>query len=309
MKHWTRWLFAAAAGMLTWAWLADYVRRRVRAQQIFAHSQKRVARVNVTDVIERELHDELWREEIFAQLPAHTRYYEMRRYEWIWQLLPRDVHAAKVLDAGCGDGYILQETAKRWRGAGARFFGMDISFYKTARAQQRLGASAHINVANLERTPFPDNTFDLIVCTEVLEHLLHVQPGITELWRILKPGGRLLLSTPSRHPVYWSYANPFTWLEAFVGLFFPAALPPFHNLEHPDDPHSVVHRAFTQQELQNELRAFENVTILSTSFRLPTMLYRTMDAPEMWARIETLRAQIPLWNRLGETLLVCAVKP
>lgn len=308
MKYWMRWMMAAAAGLLLWGWLADYGRRRMRAQQVFSQSQKRVARVNVKDVIERELQDEMWREEILAQLPAHTHYYEMRRYELIWQLLPRSIRNAQVLDAGCGDGYILQETAKRWRAEGARFFGMDISFYKTARARERLGASAHINVANLERTPFADNTFDVIVCTEVLEHLLNVQPGIAELRRILKPGGRLLLSTPSRHPVFWSYANPLTWLEAFAGLFFPAALPPFHNLEHPDAPNSVVHRAFTQSELHKELRAFENVTIRSTSFRLPTMLYRTIRAPEAWARIEMLLARVPLLNRLGETLIVDAVK-
>ena len=111
-------------------------------------------------------------------------------------------------------------------------------------AEVRLRSTARIAVANVEGLPFPDGSFDTIVFTEVMEHLLHVEDGSVNCGAICRPGGRVILSTPSKHAVSISFANPFTWIEAVVGLVLPVLLPPFHNLEDPEDPQSVVHRAF-----------------------------------------------------------------
>lgn len=286
----------------------DYLRRRRRAEKIFRASQTRVVNVGTRDVIARELEDTLTREQVLAKLPAAMRDYDQRRYDVAWGFIPRELRLARFLDAGCGDGFILQETRRFFSQQFKEFFGSDISHYKCIRARARLGDHAALNVANLEQLPYRSDTFEVVLCTEVLEHLLNVQTGVAELRRVLTPNGRLIFSTPSKHPMFFSYTNPFTWLEALVGLFLPAALPPFHNLERPTDPNSVVHRAFTIQELQNELHAFSRVKIRTTKFRLPGFLYRRVRSPRVYARIERFLSQIPVLNRLGETLIICAVK-
>lgn len=300
------WALVLAFGAVYFA--ADFVRRRWRAQTLAQASQSRVDRVGVADVIEREQQDELWREELSAQLPMSVRYYDRRRYEIVWSLMPTNLAGTRFLDAGCGDGFVLQETAKHFRRAAPTWHGTDISPYKAERAGIRLGATAQIAAANAEGLPFADSSFDTIVCTEVMEHLLHVETGIGELRRVCRPGGRVILSTPSKHAVFFSFANPLTWVEAVAGLYFPALLPPFHNLEHPGDPNSVVHRAFTYAELKKELGGFQNVEIQSFDFRLPGIFYRWIRSPQQLARIEEFLARIPVVNRLGETLIVCADK-
>lgn len=150
--------------------------------------------------------------------------------------------------------------------------------------------------------------FDVILSTKVLEHLLRVEPGLAELWRVCRPGGRVLLSTSSRHSIFISFANPLTWLEALASLYVPHVLPPFHNLERPNDLHSVVHRAFTRQELRAGFRAFQSISIRSCQYRLPGPLYRWIRSPQTLLRLEKFIARIPLVKHLGETLIVCAVK-
>lgn len=306
-RKWMRWWgLLLALGTLYFA--VDFVRRRMRARQLANSSQRRVGQVRVADVIDRELQDELWREELSAQLPMAVRYYDRRRYEIVRSLMPKNPAGTRFLDAGCGDGYVLQETAKHFRHNPPAWFGTDISPYKAERASVRLRAVAQIAVANVEGLPFADGSFDTIVCTEVMEHLLRVENGIGELLRVCRPGGRVILSTPSKHAVFFSFANPFTWLEAVVGLYLPALLPPFHNLEHPEDPESVVHRAFTYAEIKKQLRGFEAVSIESFNFRLPGIFYRWIRSPRQLTQIEAFFAAIPIVNRLGETLVVCAVK-
>lgn len=302
------WLILSFVALLALFWIGDYARRRRRARRMVAASRARMTQVNVADVIERETEDVPWREELLAQQPAHVRVPEQWRYELVWCMIPPGSRAGSFLDAGCGDGYVLQETRAHLPERFVRWYGADISDYKAARAHERLGARAAIAVANVEQLPYRDANFDVILSTEVLEHLLRVEPGIAELCRICRPGGRVLLSTPSRHCVFISFANPLTWLEAAASLYVPQVLPPFHNLERPNDPHSVVHRAFTRQELRAGFSAFQSVSIRSCQYRLPGPLYRWIRSPQTLLRVEQFLARIPLVKHLGETLIVCAVK-
>jgi 2-polyprenyl-3-methyl-5-hydroxy-6-metoxy-1,4-benzoquinol methylase len=107
--------------------------------------------------------------------------------------LPADA----VLDAGCGDGRFLAALARDPRRP-ARLVGSDISerILETARATvEREDATVEVVQANLEQLPFADDTFDLVVSTQVIEHLLDVAAGIRELARVLRPNGTLVLST------------------------------------------------------------------------------------------------------------------
>jgi SAM-dependent methyltransferase len=105
-----------------------------------------------------------------------------------------DVRGCKrILDAGCGNGryskFLLREAD-----ADAVITAFDLSPRMLQRARNRLANPrvSHV-IADLTRLPYGDESFNAIVCGWVLEHLPDPQPGLTELARLLKPGGKLLL--------------------------------------------------------------------------------------------------------------------
>ena len=97
----------------------------------------------------------------------------------------------QVLELGCGEGYgmqILSPHTKQYiavdkKKPGARFFTRNISF-------QRCRLPFLVN--------FGDNSFDTIICFQVIEHIKNDNKLLSEIKRVLKPGGQLLLTTPNR---------------------------------------------------------------------------------------------------------------
>jgi SAM-dependent methyltransferase len=107
-----------------------------------------------------------------------------------------DVSGCKhILDAGCGNGR-YSRFLLRCADPDAILTTFDLSPRMLARARRRLRNSrvSHA-VADLTRLPYADASFDAIVCGWVLEHLPDPQPGLRELARVLRPGGKLLLLT------------------------------------------------------------------------------------------------------------------
>ena len=102
-----------------------------------------------------------------------------------------------VLDVGCGTGV----NAEQLRTMGHRVFGVDLS--PTAVGGFRKAGFAGA-VADASTTlPFAEASFDLVFASEVIEHLADGESFLKELRRVLKPGGRLLLSTPNS--AFWVY--------------------------------------------------------------------------------------------------------
>lgn len=109
--------------------------------------------------------------------------------------LAGDVAGRRILDAGCGSGPLSAALRER----GAVMTGIDASSGMLELARQRLGADADLQVADLAAPlPFPDGAFDDVVASLVLHYLQDWEPTLTELRRVLTPGGRLLVSVD--HP-------------------------------------------------------------------------------------------------------------
>ena len=103
--------------------------------------------------------------------------------------------AGRILDAGCGSGPLFAALRDR----GAVVTGFDKSAGMVELARRRLGAGADLRVADLGGPlPFPDGSFDDVVASLVLHYLEDWEPALAELRRVLKPGGRLLVSV--EHP-------------------------------------------------------------------------------------------------------------
>ncbi len=98
---------------------------------------------------------------------------------WLDRLPP----STKVLDAGCGEGVLVSEYAGR-----LAIEGVDSNY-----------SSEHVRSGSVTALPYPDATFDRVLCLDVLEHLAHEEQSLAlaELRRVLRPGGELLVSIPN----------------------------------------------------------------------------------------------------------------
>lgn len=98
----------------------------------------------------------------------------------------------RILDAGCGSGLITRYLAERY--PSAKVEGCDLSQERVKQAQAA-GPGIQFHHCDLGSTPFGDNTFDMIVSRYVFQHLAQRKAGaaLRELFRILKPQGKLLL--------------------------------------------------------------------------------------------------------------------
>jgi SAM-dependent methyltransferase len=101
----------------------------------------------------------------------------------------------RVIDIGCGDGFY----ADFCRGLGNSVVGIDI----TQQVQSAHNLALDVCQGNVEGDlPFPDATFSLALCIEVVEHLLQPEKMLAEIKRVLKPGGVLIITTPNY--AYWA---------------------------------------------------------------------------------------------------------
>lgn len=107
-------------------------------------------------------------------------------------------HPKSVLDLGCGyNAYFLSHLIKRLPSI-QEAFGIDISINKDFVSQK-----ISLNLGNLnKKLPFSNEKFDMVFSTAVLEHLSDSNTALEEMYRVLKKGGYLFLTTPS------PYAKP-----------------------------------------------------------------------------------------------------
>jgi SAM-dependent methyltransferase len=93
---------------------------------------------------------------------------------------------------GCGTGHLAAELTRR----GYQTWGTDIAEAMVQYAREHYDPD-RFQVGDIERIDFPDNTFDGIVCLGVMEYLRGDEAALREMWRVLKPGGYAVITTPS----------------------------------------------------------------------------------------------------------------
>jgi SAM-dependent methyltransferase len=104
--------------------------------------------------------------------------------------LPAPRGPARVLDVGCGSGVLLARMqALGWQAEGVE---VDPGGVEAARAR-----GVRVHLGTLEAQAFPDNAFDAVHSAHVIEHLHDPLAMLRESYRILKPGGRLVILTPN----------------------------------------------------------------------------------------------------------------
>ena len=104
--------------------------------------------------------------------------------------------AARILDAGCGSGRNMVELARYGSVA-----GVEVSPESAGVARKR--EVGQVVEGSIDAMPFAEDSFDLAVCLDVIEHLEDDRAALVELRRVVAPGGALLVTVPA-YPWLWS---------------------------------------------------------------------------------------------------------
>ncbi len=115
----------------------------------------------------------------------------------------------RALDIGCGPGFVTEELARAVGPDGA-VDAIDNSESSVAMARQRCGAFSNVQFQTAEATrlPYPDNHFDLTTSSQVYELVPDVPGALSELCRVLRPGGRAAIIDTDWHTILWHSTSP-----------------------------------------------------------------------------------------------------
>lgn len=117
----------------------------------------------------------------------------------------------KVLDVACGTGDMVVELLRTRHAASLQVTGVDLSEEMLAIAKRK-APQAEYRLADAEHLPFEDSSFDAVTCAFGVRNFVHLEQGLSEMLRVLKPGGRMVileLATPDS-PLVRPFYNLYT---------------------------------------------------------------------------------------------------
>lgn len=114
-----------------------------------------------------------------------------------------------ILEIGCGGGFYACEAA-RMVGPSGRVCAVDISDDQIAVARERCGEFDWVEckIANALDLPYEDGVFDAVYCVQILEYLPDVGKALSEIQRVLRPGGTVVNLATNWHSIVWHSHDP-----------------------------------------------------------------------------------------------------
>ena len=147
---------------------------------------------------------------------------------------------ASILDVGCGDGEML---ASYFKALPQEYYGVEGAPDHMARAEQRGMKVASFDLNG--RWPYPDDKFEVVFCSQVIEHIHNTRLFVEEMFRVLKPGGTAIVTSENLCSLLNCAAlllgyTPFSLMQVCgrfygnpLGLHYGEAIPEHLPLEHP----------------------------------------------------------------------------
>ncbi len=119
-------------------------------------------------------------------------------YHWL------DMYYGRLLDAGCSYGYATRYYTEKCN----EIYAIDIDPHLIEIAKKKY-SNINFIVSAIEKVPFPDNYFDMIVFSDVLEHTSNQIQSLNELYRVLKIGGDIIITAP--HKGLFTILDPYNY--------------------------------------------------------------------------------------------------
>ncbi len=206
-----------------------------------------------------------------------------------------------VLDVGCGSGQLLATLQQRFPQAELK--GFEMSQANVAAAKARLGEAADIRLGNiLGAVPFPPACADVVVVTEVVEHLKDPIAALRNVRSLVKPDGVLIITIPNG--TAWLPLSPIA--ERLARRFRP--LRGFLPHEHPLRTEQPIDTVFTYAEIKSLLRMadlkVEKAVCRETFPYVAELFYKFLPRVNIfpiWAKLDALVTRLgllPLGYRL-----------
>ena len=125
---------------------------------------------------------------------------EKKRLNSISKLIKKELQETKLIDpnileVGCGEGHVLEEISSKIKTK--NLFGLDPLENWLEKAKAKLGTKARLIKGFAEDLPFDNNSMDIVICSEVLEHVIDPQIVLNQLKRVIKPDGLIIVSIPN----------------------------------------------------------------------------------------------------------------
>ncbi len=163
-----------------------------------------------------------------------------------------------VLDVGCGNGYVLSNYAKE----GANVFGVDLTataLFLSRRRFELAGFSGKFYQASAEELPFDKASFDCVCSMGVLHHTPNTEKAIKEIFRVLRPGGRLIIMVYHRNSIAYRFTFP------LISLLKQKPIQQLVNeVDGAGNPRGDV---YSRPELKKLLHKFEQIEMFVDSLR------------------------------------------
>ena len=179
----------------------------------------------------------------------------------------RSERTSRALDVGCGAGWLAEELARQ----GPRVYALDLSRGGVQGARRRFGLPAGFLVGDAYQLPFCTSSFELVVLSEVLEHLQEPSRALLEVHRVLRSQGRVIISVPYREKIRWYlciHCNQPTPANAHLHSFDIQALS--------DLVHAGGFRVARTRRLSSKMLETLGLTRLTRS--LPYFIWRGVDS-------------------------------
>lgn len=129
--------------------------------------------------------------EYYARASLPIRLIEGRRLAIIRRMVGPHENL-RILEIGCGGGHVLRCFP------GARLVGVDVSSVMLDKARRNLaGLDAELHLGEITEVELPQQSFDRVICTEVLEHVVEPEPILESARRLLRPDGRAVITFPN----------------------------------------------------------------------------------------------------------------
>ena len=134
----------------------------------------------------------------FEERKGATAHDERRVREYIISKIPKTVNS--ILDVGCGNGWVAKEFLPK----GKLVFSLDISVANPAIAKKLYSSEKHFGItADSFHLPFNNNSFDCVIASEIIEHVFDPSAFVKELFRVVKKGGSLVVTTPYKEKIIY----------------------------------------------------------------------------------------------------------